>query len=397
MGTATAKVVVKPAVLQWARQTSGHTTGHVARALRVEEEVVRSWESTPTAVGYSQLQQLAALYKRPLTALLLPAPPEDFAYPTDFRVDVRGDRGRKVPPRIYELLRRTQYALDIVESVRPDTVTTALAVATIDDNPEIVASQERRRFDVDLSCQIKWGHMNGYREWRRLVQSLGVITCQYSLRNTGVRGFSLTGAGSTPAIVVSSSDSLTGRTFTLFHEYAHLVLRMGGLCDPPDGLVSVPEKVNYGHAFQLRVERWCNHFAGAFLLPREAIRQEDVEALRCTPDHETIMPIANKLGVSRLAFVTRLKVLNLIDEAIYWAWWHLLSQAVQHQPKKPSGLQIPPPKRALAENGARLSQIVLQAYDSGSITPLEASDALHLRVPQFPRLVDLLGTGTPEL
>ncbi len=395
---ATAKVVVQPAVLKWARLTSGHSEGHVAGRLKVEANLVRSWESTPTALGYTQLQQLSALYKRPLTALLLSAPPEDFAFPTDFRVDPSrfGDKEWTLSPRIYELVRRTRYALDIVDSVRADAAEKTFPTATLDRDPELVASEERRRFDVSVSLQTRWGATNSYREWRKRMQSLGVITCQYSLRETGVRGFSLIDSDSSPAIVVSSTDSYAGRTFTMFHEYAHLLLRKGGLCDPPDGLSPVSEGAD--HRSILQVERWCNHFAGAFLMPREAIEEVDVAFVSGTPRNESIGPIANRLGISRLALMTRLRVLNLVDETVYWAWWRLLSEMPQRPRTKPTGeLRIPRAKLALGENGARLSRIVLQAYETGSITPLEASDALHLRVPQFPRLMDLLDTGAPEL
>lgn len=34
-----------------------------------------------------------------------------------------------------------------------------------------------------------------------------------------------------PVIMVNGADAVTGRLFSLLHEYAHLLLHTGGMCD----------------------------------------------------------------------------------------------------------------------------------------------------------------------
>jgi hypothetical protein len=65
------------------------------------------------------------------------------------------------------------------------------------------------------------------RRWRGAVESRNVFVLQLSMPVDDARGCSLTDQEPF-MIVVSSSDAVQARIFTLFHEYAHL--RNPGIC-----------------------------------------------------------------------------------------------------------------------------------------------------------------------
>ena len=85
------------------------------------------------------------------------------------------------------------------------------------------------------------------------------------------RGFSLTD-NKIPTVVLNLRDSINGRMFSLFHEYAHLLLDKSGICDM--------EEQDYLQQEDKTIERFCNHFAGAILVPKDILLAHDLVKLR---------------------------------------------------------------------------------------------------------------------
>ena len=84
------------------------------------------------------------------------------------------------------------------------------------------------------------------------------------------RGFSIA-ERPLPAVVVNIKDSVYGRIFTLIHEFTHVLLNRGGICDVDEGADNDHEDV----------EIFCNHVAGATLVPRDVLlRSEHVAGKR---------------------------------------------------------------------------------------------------------------------
>ena len=57
-------------------------------------------------------------------------------------------------------------------------------------------------------------------------------------------------------------DANAGRVFTLLHEFTHLLLRQGGVCDLVQTAENTPDS---------RLEAFCNAVAGAALVPVRAL------------------------------------------------------------------------------------------------------------------------------
>src|SRR5260370_3025122 len=92
--------------------------------------------------------------------------------------------------------------------------------ADVDEQAQAI----RRLLGVTFDEQLSWrDEYEAWRRWRAAVEALGVLVLQQTMPVKEVRGFSLNG-GSVPTIVVSSSDAVLARLFTLFHELVHLLL-----------------------------------------------------------------------------------------------------------------------------------------------------------------------------
>lgn len=64
-----------------------------------------------------------------------------------------------------------------------------------------------------------------------------------------------------PTIVVNSAEADQAKSFTIFHEYAHLLLRSAALC------LEFQQNVD-----RADTERFCNRFAASFLMPEDAVK-----------------------------------------------------------------------------------------------------------------------------
>ena len=92
------------------------------------------------------------------------------------------------------------------------------------------------------------------------MQDLGILVFQARGAEVDeMRGFSVA-EEPMPVIVLNTRDAPNGRVFTLFHEFCHLLLRKGGICDLRDRRSHRPE--------DSALEVFCNAVAAETLVPR---------------------------------------------------------------------------------------------------------------------------------
>ncbi|MFC0428188.1 helix-turn-helix domain-containing protein [Chryseobacterium scophthalmum] len=104
-----------------------------------------------------------------------------------------------------------------------------------------------------------------------------------------------------PIIVINVKNSdIPRRRFTIFHELAHLLLRF-----------EVNEEME-------KIERFCDHFAGAMLLPYEALMSYIGDKSSITL--EELKRIKTMYGISIFAILIRILSLGLIGWEKYQEW-----------------------------------------------------------------------------
>lgn len=103
--------------------------------------------------------------------------------------------------------------------------------------------------------------------------------------------------GDTPIIVISSHFPGDRQRFTLAHELGHLVLH-GRLSEA------------------LNEEKVCNHFAGAFLLPEFALKQQ-LGAHRNAIEPRELYMLKHEFGISMSGIWVRLRQCGIISETLY--------------------------------------------------------------------------------
>lgn len=236
--TRSVRAKVKPALLVWARESAGYTVPEAAKRLAVSEEKVTAWEEGESSPTIGQLQSMAAAYKRPLSAFYLQVVPKTFMVMRDFR-RLPGSGLRRIGPELAQEIRmaqqRRQLALELHEEAGTKVPRFRLS-ASMEESPEDVGERIRHALRVTVREQTEWRRdRQGYaafNSWRGKIERLGVLVFQATRVSTQeVSGFSIA-EPVLPVIVVSQADTPpTRRTFSLLHEFAHLLLRMSGVSD----------------------------------------------------------------------------------------------------------------------------------------------------------------------
>src|SRR5688572_5896437 len=77
--------MVKPALLQWARENAGLSIENAALKAEIETDRLRDWEAGTDQPSIPQLRKLGEIYKRPIAVFFLSQPPHGFDPQREFR------------------------------------------------------------------------------------------------------------------------------------------------------------------------------------------------------------------------------------------------------------------------------------------------------------------------
>ena len=372
---------VTPTVIRWARESMGVSLEVAAQRAGVSTDRVLAWETGEAEPTVAKLRALAKLYQRPLAVFFLPEPPRDFDALRDFRkladqVDHSWSRPlHKVYRRAIEQQEMAVELLD-TEAERPEV---QIPAVTFDDEPENAATIARLALGISLDAQFSWRKPEeAFAGWLEGVEVLGALVLRTSdVPITEMRGFSL-GIGAIPVVVVNALDWPRGQTFTLLHEFVHLMLREGGLCnllEPESGVTR-------------RVETFCNAVAGAILMPAEVLLDNDIvrpAGVRPWED-EVLAQLSVRYGASREAVLRRLVTLNraswdfyLTKRAEYLDGYTKAREEEKARRRESSG--GPPPYRmTVRDHGRPYVRLVLDAYYRDAIGSADVSRLLRLKL-----------------
>ena len=380
---------ITPEVLAWARVSLGLTLEDAAKRLKVPTDRIDGWERGSGRPSIPQAEKLAALYKRPLAVFYMPARPEEPAPPSDYRT-LPGHHEAELSPTSRLAIRKAQrlqriaaelaHDLGIARSVR-------LPRVGLVGDPEDAASRVREDLGVPIETQMSWADKrHALAQWRGALEKIGILVFQLDFPVDEMRGFSLPSPTS-PAIALSVHDGPAPRSFSMFHEFAHLAARAAVLCDmgwKRSGPAPAPI---------IKTEMFCNHFAGALLVPRDALLSQiaavGASAARDSdwPD-ERLHELARAFKVSREVILRRLLILGLTTQAYYERKHREWAVKKPARPLK-KGFKVSPARTSFGERGPRLVSMLVESYSQGSITFADLTDYLGVRGRQVEKVVEL--------
>lgn len=378
------EALVKPELLSWARKTAGFELTQAAKKAQVSVDRLEAWESGQSRPTMTQLRKLGRLYRRPIALFYLPEPPDDVQEMHDFRRLPGKVAGVQSPELRFEVRRaqsRRESALDLYSVVGGSPPQFSLGASQSHD-PEQVGTAIRESIGVRHEDQVRWAPGYGaFNEWRAALENSGVLVFQATdVAVSEVRGFSISETP-LPAIVVNIKDSPRGRTFSMLHELCHIMLHKGGLCDLYEDTERPQE--------EQRVEVFCNHVAGAALVPQEHLLEEDlVRRKRHTAEwlDEELGELAARYGVSREVLLRRLLICGRTTEAFYRQKREQFQLEYEAQAKPVTGGFAPPDRVAISSAGPAFVRLVLSNYYQDHITASDVSDLLEVRLKHLAKI-----------
>jgi Zn-dependent peptidase ImmA (M78 family) len=252
--------------------------------------------------------------------------------------------------------------------------------AALDEHPNTVAARIRHSLGIELELQFTWrGDYDGFNAWRDAIEAAGALVLQMTdVPVREARGFSLA-ERPLPAVVANIKDRPRARSFTLLHELVHVALRQSGVCSLDD---------------TGRIEVFCNHVAGAVLVPGEALRADSiVNAHGADPSwtDSEIEALARRFSVSREVVLRRLLILDRTIDPFYRQKrreYQEQSRAAEERRRQelPEPKPIPRDLIAVARSGQFLSALVLNAYERERITASDVADYFGVRFKHVPAI-----------
>lgn len=371
------------AMMEWARNWRGRTVDDAANKIGVSSDCIRAWERGDEKPTVKMARRLADFYGRSFMEFFYDAPPEirESGLIPDYRVhkdasDPRGDREVLEIQRWAELQRVN--ALDLYEDIQEDIPAFPTALkASLGEDVEVYAEAAREALSFTFAKQRAMKYKDRQdlpTTLRARMEEIGVLVLrENALSKFGVSGMTI--VQFPLPIIVYATEAPARSVFTLMHEFAHIVLR--------ESAISGPERERGGASRERRVERWCDKFAAAFLMPKS-----ELEELRGSPpakplaaiDDPTLAAIAKHFKVSQHAMLIRLVDLQYVSADFYWGVKRPQFLAEERLWKNKGRAQIWA-SRIWNQLGHTYTGLVLEALGTGKIQAHQAQAFLGIRNP----------------
>lgn len=225
----------------------------------------------------------------------------------------------------------------------------------------------RELLGVTWRTQSGWSSAHeGLNAWRSAMEEKGVLVFQASgVELEELRGICIPDQP-LPLILLNSKDAPHGRIFSLLHEFAHILLHVGGH--------QTSRMVGARSPEEQPLEVAANAFAAAALLPAHLF----LEAAKKYPgvaegDDDALRRLAQNVKVSPEVILRRLVTLGKAREGIYRRKRNAWGSQLWYVPA-PSGGGPSQAVKAVSNDGRGYTRLVLDAWDQRLISTNAASD-----------------------
>lgn len=377
----TSPIPFNPKAFAWARNWRSRSYEEAANSLAVEPEQIAAWEKGLEVPTLRQARKLAEVYRRPFLEFFFTDLPDDKH--TTLVPDFRLHSGVKKPTEDRDLTEIQEWAeetrrnaIDLFEilgeevPVLPDSLSATLAT---DVEKAALAARKAIDFTIEQQLALKSSErrlLPGI--LRHKIELLGVLIVKESdLARFGARGLCV--YLSPLPIVIFSAEAPSAQAFTITHEFAHVLLKQSAISGAGPGKDATTSAA--------RVERWCNNFAAAFLIPETALaaRWQRPARPEASIEEDRLRNLADQFGVSRHAMLLRLVDLHYVDASFYWSVMRPKFLAEEANYKAPPMRPKYYGSRYRSSKGDLYTGLVLEAWSTGRLTNHNAAEFMGIK------------------
>ena len=375
-------------VLEWARITRGFSIEEAAQKAGVSNERYAAWEKGEKAPTYKQLEKLAeSVYKRSLAFLFLKTPPQEDSIITDFRTLANIKVNDLTADLRFVLRRAKRFQLILDEINLKEAGKYKEFSISLKEDPETAALLFRQFCNFSIEEQYKWKNTDeAFNNLKSKIEHIGIFIFQLKMSFYDARAFCLTGKN--PIVVLNSDDSKNGRIFSLIHEVCHILLNTNSIFKDL--------KLESSNKSYETIEKYCNQFAAAFLVPKIYF-DEEIESKKNNWDEYDISLLSNKYNVSKEVIARKLLAKQLLSEDIFWSLkkkWDSIANAakeeIKNKLKEKDSKGIDQSIKIISEKGKPYISAVISAYQKGNISSSDLSNYLEAKIDHLPKLLNRL-------
>lgn len=362
-----------------------------AKKLKIDVATLKLWEEEGIEIDIKTARKIAKTYGRPWTILFLENIPHKKTLPKKFRriyeESLQNEESRKLFEALDNAERIVALAADL-EGRKPNWEAINELKNSFTD-PVNAALEFRKWIGLDVETQKTWKDKKaGFENWRDLLESKGFYIVEYSFdKKKDGRAFCLTD-GEYVVITLNKNDSDAGKTFSLFHEIAHVVLKDDGYFEIFDDNVyndkTTPEEV------------FANAFAGNFLVPLGELKNFVNFSDKDSRD-KYIKKIARDLCVSEEVIIRRLYDNGFMGESEFKNRRKHIMELVAEYEERQKDKKIFIPKgyhlyqrNEISRNSRGFVLDVFDAYRVNKITYYEVSKYLDTNIKHTPIIESLM-------
>lgn len=394
-------VKISPEVLKWARESLHLSEEDVLtnfsktskQRFKLDTALLKKMESGEgERITFTLVQELSGLYKRPLAVFFLNKPPLEPELPRDRRT-IDSDAHTIISPPAVLAIRRARYVQEIFRELSNElkiNLEFPFEKFTLSDNPVEMGEKFREMLDFSLDAQERIRDARGLFDAIRVkLEGVNAFTIKSAFPLEDARAFSL--VDRTPyLILINNRDGgyfgYAPKTFSLLHEFAHVLLRESAICN------------DFTRSHQ-QIEKFCNSFAASFLVPDEyfwKVLEITKKEFDTSNFEEYLNALKTAFKVSKHVLLRKCLTLGLADQNFYdtkiQEWKDEYEKEEKEKKEKGKDQFVPPitqGRRAISNNGRRFVELVLHARNEDKITVDSVADYLGISLKSLPEVEKL--------
>lgn len=371
-------ITLKHKILKRLREERTIPLDVMPERLGISLEDYTKLESADSVVKEEFAHKLAGIFNKNWSVFLLNTPPKKLELNNDNRT--KENKSPTISEKTFTAIEDANFIIDFSATLEEPA---SLKIQDYDKIKNKTASELgtllREQSGISIDEQKGYKSVSAaFKQWVEYVENKGIFVSQHPLdEQDNIRAFSLF-KNNKAIIVLKTTDTFSGRIFSLLHEYCHILRRNSGFCD-------------LHHSNSKSVETYCNSFAAAFLVPTKVINgyiksfgtDEFLSNI-----NEYVNTISKELKVSNIVIFRRLLTMGIINNEQYAEMHKKYITMFKKKPSSSSGDGGPDYyKIRMLRNGASYSNNIIEAHASGELTFAETANALGVKATNLTKYI----------
>ncbi|GAW86773.1 conserved hypothetical protein [Bathymodiolus platifrons methanotrophic gill symbiont] len=329
-------IAINPSRLEWCLNAVQIDINHLSADLKISQKTLEQAMESKEVFSVTQLEKIANYFKRNMLFFLeSEAPKEEEIYSLQFRTinNKKPIHSPKLRGFIEQVEKQRQVYLGLLDDLGE-------AINKVWYPDDLNLNEDIKSISANIRSWLGLAVSDDFSDMRHAVEQKGIMVIvsngyngkwQIDKKNP-VRGFSLY-YDVLPIIVIKKQASLGAQTFTLMHEFAHLLLHRESAIDNDEDFDNYQGK-----------EKEANDFAGNLLIPDSFLNQIDTERLLGlqTQEYDSFLEDYRELwSVSHRAILVRLLINEEISQYHYKNYVDYKEEQLRREATQVSSKSIP--------------------------------------------------------